>query len=129
MALELKGGCLCGHIRFTATGSPIHPHSCSCRMCQRHSGAPTLVWVTYPADAVVRDGPGGAPALWRSSGISQRAFCPLCGSTLGAADDAPTVGLVTGVFDWPSLQALAPVSHSHRSARPRWWDGLFRKET
>lgn len=84
-----------------------------------------MVWVTYPAQAVVWDGPGGAPQLWRSSAHSSRAFCPQCGSTLGAVDDAPTVGLVTGAFDRPNLQALAPVAHSYRSSRPRWWARLF----
>ena len=115
------GGCLCGHIRFTAKGLPENPHSCSCHMCQRHSGAPTLVWVSYPKSAVVWDGPGGAPALWRSSQASQRAFCPVCGSTLGAVDDAPTIGLVTGCFDRPNLMALAPVTHSYTGSRPKWW--------
>lgn len=125
MARVLTGGCLCGHIGFAASGVPLYPHSCSCRMCQRHSGAPALVWVTYPAEAVEWTGPGGAPAVWRSSDASCRAFCPVCGGTLGALDDAGTVGLVTGAFDRVSLQALAPVSHSYRSSRPRWWRSLF----
>ncbi len=120
--MELTGGCLCGHIRFRAKGVPQHPHSCSCHMCQRHSGAPALVWVSYPKEAVIWDGKGGAPALWRSSPTSQRAFCALCGSTLGAVDDAPSVGLVTGAFDRPNLQSLAPKSHSYRGSRPKWWE-------
>lgn len=125
MARVLTGGCLCGHIRFAASGVPLYPHSCSCRMCQRHSGAPALVWVTYPAQAVAWTGPGGAPAVWRSSDLSCRAFCPVCGGTLGALDDAGTVGLVSGAFDRVSLQALKPVSHSYRASRPRWWASLF----
>lgn len=58
MVQNLTGGCLCGLIRFTATGVPDDPHTCSCHMCQRHSGAPTLVWVSYPKAAVLWDGPG-----------------------------------------------------------------------
>ncbi len=124
-AMKMTGGCLCGYIRFTASGAPVHPHSCSCHMCQHHSGAPVLVWVSYPKDAVIWDGPGGAPALWRSSDQSSRAFCPCCGSTLGAVDDAPTIGLVSGAFDRAGSKQLAPQSHSYRSARPRWWASLF----
>ena len=114
------GGCLCGHIRFEGTGKPDWPHSCSCHMCQRHSGAPALVWVSVPKDSLRWTGPGGAPALWRSSEISSRAFCPVCGSTLGAIDDGPSVGLVSGAFDRPSLAALKPVAHSHAASRPNW---------
>jgi hypothetical protein len=116
-----EGGCLCGHVRFTATGSAGFPHTCSCRMCQRHSGALTLAWVEFPRTAVAWTGPGGAPSTWRSSAGSSRAFCPRYGSTIGAIDDAPVVALVVGAFDAPHRKALMPGSHSYRSARPRWW--------
>ncbi|MFN0114308.1 MAG: GFA family protein [Paracoccaceae bacterium] len=96
------------------------PHSCSCHMCQRHSGAPALIWVSVAKDHLRWTGPGGAPAVWRSSEISSRAFCPVCGSTLGAIDDGPTVGLVSGVFDRPNLVALRPVAHSYAGSRPKW---------
>jgi hypothetical protein len=115
------GGCLCGHIRFEAEGLAASPHTCSCTMCQRHSGAPTLAWVVFPKPKVTWTGPGGAPSTWRASDISSRAFCPTCGSTLGAIDDAPTIGLVTGVFDAPNAKDLVPASHSFKGRRPRWW--------
>lgn len=115
------GGCLCGHIRFAAVGPAGKPHTCSCTMCQRHSGAPTLAWVEFPKDKVKWTGPGGAPSTWRSSDFSNRAFCSKCGSTLGAVDDAPTIGLVTGVFDKPYQKELIPAFHSFRGARPKWW--------
>lgn len=116
-----EGGCLCGQVRFRATGPVGWPHTCSCQMCQRHSGALTLAWAEFPRDRVHWTGPGGAPATWRSSGKSSRAFCPTCGSTLGAIDDGPVVALVIGSFDAPNRQALAPVGHSYVSRRPRWW--------
>lgn len=45
-----EGGCLCGWIRFQARGPAQKPHTCSCKMCQRHTGAPTTAWVEFPAD-------------------------------------------------------------------------------
>ncbi len=90
-------------------------------MCQRHTGALTTAWVEFPRDAVSWTGPGGAPSLWRSSERSSRAFCPSCGSTLGAIDDKPIVALVLGAFDRPGAMELAPLWHSYRKGRPRWW--------
>lgn len=116
-----QGGCLCGHIRFEATGTPGKPHTCSCRMCQRHSGAPTMSWVEFPREALSWTGPGGQPETYRSSGHSSRSFCPKCGSTLGAIDDAPVVALVVGSFDTPNRKALRPTYHSYVSPRPSWW--------
>ena len=90
-------------------------------MCQRHSGAPTLAWVVFPSDKVKWTGPGGSPSTWRASSFSSRAFCSKCGSTLGAIDDAPTIGLVTGVFDKPNAPDLIPAGHSFSGKRPKWW--------
>ncbi|HAT3679523.1 TPA: GFA family protein [Serratia marcescens] len=121
-----SGGCLCGHIRFQARGLPGNPHSCSCDFCRRHSGAPTLCWVEFPRQAVEWNGPGGMPALYRSSPYSSRAFCPRCGSTLGAIDDEPTVTLATGSFDRADLPELCPTSHAFADVCPEWWriDGM-----
>jgi hypothetical protein len=115
------GGCLCQNIRFEAKGLPGKPHTCSCRMCQRHSGGLTLTWVEFPKDHVTWTGPGGAPSAYRSSDYSSRAFCPKCGSTLGAIDDAPIVALTTGAFDKPHLLPLKPSYHSFKGERPKWW--------
>ena len=115
-----NGGCLCGSIRFEAKGEPGNPHTCSCDICQRHSGAPSLAWVEFGKDAVTWTGEGGAPSTFRSSDYSSRAFCPTCGSTLGALDDAPMVALVFGSFDDRDDEALRPLSHSFEDVCPAW---------
>jgi hypothetical protein len=120
-AKTYAGGCLCGHIRFTAKAPALKPHTCSCKMCQRHSGSLTLAWVEFARDNVTWTGPGGKPSVWRSSDYSSRAFCPICGSTIGAIDDNPVVALTLGVFDSPNRKELAPASHSFTAPRPKWW--------
>lgn len=122
MAKTYKGGCLCGNIRFTASGEPRKPHSCSCKQCQRHSGSITQFWVEFEKEKVEWDGPGGTPTLWRSSDVSSRSFCPICGSTLGAVDDAPIIALVLGSFDSNNRKELQPTAHSYRSKTPGWWN-------
>jgi hypothetical protein len=116
-----SGGCLCGHIRFEAMPPAHKPHTCSCKMCQRHTGALTIAWVEFPTAAVRWTGPGSEPAKYRSSAGSSRAFCPRCGSTIGAIDDKPTIALVVGTFDAPISKTLLPVSHAFKSSAPRWW--------
>lgn len=121
MAKSYEGGCLCGSIRFVAEGPPLRPHTCSCKMCQRHTGSLTATWVEFPRDKVAWTGPGGRPATWRSSEFSSRAFCPACGSSLGAIDDKPVVALLVGAFDANNRKDLKPDYHSYRGGRPRWW--------
>jgi hypothetical protein len=119
-----EGGCLCGNIRFTASGIALKPHTCSCTICQRHSGAPTQMWVEFEQHQVKWTGPGGKPSKWRSSDYSSRAFCSVCGSTIGAIDDKPTLAIAVGTFDSPNRKELAPEFHSYISSRPKWW-GIF----
>ncbi len=116
-----SGGCLCGAVRFEATGVPGNPHTCSCDMCRRHTGGLTAAWVEFAKDDVRWTGPGGAPALYRSSAGSSRAFCSACGSSLGAVDDAPVIALLVGTFDNPSAVELVPTAHSFEDDRPAWW--------
>ncbi|WP_460418984.1 GFA family protein [Pseudomonas sp. microsymbiont 2] len=116
-----QGGCLCGRIRFVATGEPRFPHTCSCSQCQRHSGSLTLCWVEFDKAAVSWVAEGGMPSLYRSGEGSCRAFCPSCGSSLGAIDDAPTVGLLLGCFDSIDEPALRPSAHSFADGCPGWW--------
>jgi hypothetical protein len=115
------GGCLCGWIRFEATGPAEKPHTCSCKMCQRHTGALTAAWVEFPRESVKWTGAGGMPATHRSSDFSSRAFCAKCGSSIGAIDDQPVVALLVGGFDKANRKELMPTYHSYRGGRPKWW--------
>ena len=123
MPVTLSGGCLCGAIRFTAQ-RPTPAHTCSCAICQKHTGGQTLTWVEFAAEDVRWTGEGGAPATYRSSEASCRAFCPRCGSSLGAIDDEPRIALLTGVIDQPGAADLQPVSHSFTDGKPDWWRKL-----
>lgn len=119
--VEFSGGCLCGHIRFLATGKPTFPHLCSCRMCQTWSGAPTVAWVEFALAGFSWTGPGSEPSKFQSSEKTQRGFCPKCGGTICAIDDGyDKISLTIAVFDEPSL-IIPGKQHSYRASAPNWW--------
>jgi len=116
-----KGGCLCGAMRYRAEGPPAFPHLCSCTMCRRWSGAPTVAWVEFPLSGFRWEGAGGEPKLFRSSAKTRRGNCPTCGSALCAVDDGyENISIVIGSLDRPNL-IVPDAAHSYRGARPRWW--------
>lgn len=41
------GGCLCGLVRFEATGAPKWTAYCHCRSCRRHTGAPVSAYAGF----------------------------------------------------------------------------------
>jgi len=78
--LTLMGGCLCGAVRYEATGTPELSAICHCRMCQRASCAPFMALLFMPSDVVKVT--KGEPCVYRSSPMSNRHFCRRCGSPL-----------------------------------------------
>jgi hypothetical protein len=78
---QFEGGCLCGEIRFVATGQPKGVYWCHCQSCRRHSGAPVSVFVAFEHAAFT--GTKGEKTKFDSSpGRTRRGFCAKCGSTL-----------------------------------------------
>lgn len=116
---KYEGGCLCGAVRFVAEAPPEFPHLCSCKMCQKWSGAPSVAWVEFPLDAFRWT--GVEPRYFRSSEKTQRGNCPVCGSAICAVDDGyENISIVVGALDRPNM-VVPDERHSYRSSKPRWW--------
>ena len=80
---QFEGGCLCGAVRFVATGEPKGGvYWCHCQSCRRHSGAPVSVFVNYERSAY-RVTKGEIITRFASTpGQTIRGFCARCGATL-----------------------------------------------
>ena len=74
------GGCLCGLRRYEFRGDPPHSGYCHCDICKRVTGGAFAVLVQAPRDALKWT--KEPPAVYRSSPIATRGFCPACGSPL-----------------------------------------------
>lgn len=115
------GGCLCGAVRFSASGEPVNVGWCHCNSCRKHSGAPASCYADYKRSAV--EFTRGQPTSFDSSPGVSRGFCAACGSTLtleeGTAPDM--LFLHIGSFDDPTR--FKPVSTSHASERLPWVTG------
>ena len=74
------GGCLCGAVRYRATGSARNLCYCHCDSCRRAAGSPSVPWATFDAArfAVTH----GTLAEYRSSAHVLRGFCATCGTSL-----------------------------------------------
>ena len=75
-----EGRCLCGDVRFRASGAPKWVLWCHCESCRRHSGAPASVFVSFADEAVTMT--SGEITKYDSSPGVERGFCARCGSTL-----------------------------------------------
>jgi Glutathione-dependent formaldehyde-activating enzyme len=73
--MEIKGGCLCGAVRYKAEADPTSATVCHCRDCQKFTGSAFAALVRVPKEAVTsrarskRSG-ASAAAVIRFSGTS-----------------------------------------------------------
>jgi hypothetical protein len=89
----VTGGCLCGALRFTATGEPYRVGLCHCMDCRKHHGALFHASAIYPEAAVTTTG--------EARHFRDRSFCPTCGSPV-YAHIGGEIGINLGSLDDPS---------------------------
>ncbi len=124
-----SGGCVCGAVRFTATGAPLRVTICHCNWCQRRTGTAFGTEVVYGKAQVQFS--GDTPGRYRHrSDESGRwldvEFCRACGANLGfTLEAAPGLRtLPAGAFDDPSWIDPARIDFKHVFLRSRrvWSD-------
>jgi hypothetical protein len=117
MSNRFDGGCLCGAVRFVATGEPIGVAWCHCQSCRKHSGAPVSVFVAFRRDAFTVT--EGEIAKFNSSPGRWRGFCARCGSTLTCEGErSPEMHVHVGAFD--EAARFEPTRHIFPEERLPW---------
>ncbi|WP_426114540.1 GFA family protein [Massilia sp. PWRC2] len=108
--MELSaGGCLCGAVRFVASGAPYRVGLCHCLDCRKHHGALFHASAIFDQQAVQIEGATRA--------YGARHFCPTCGSAVfGRSGDEVIVNL--GAFDAPDQ--FVPTYESWTVRREAW---------
>lgn len=103
---EVKGGCLCGSIRYASADQPALIAACHCTHCQKQSGSAFSVNLVMSSAGVQLT--GSTLATFNDvggSGLSvRRHFCRDCGSPIFTELDAmPGVAVLkAGTLDEPS---------------------------
>ncbi|MBI1339429.1 GFA family protein [bacterium] len=115
---SLTGGCMCGEIRFVATGPPKWTAFCHCSSCRRHTGAPVSAFAGFERQHVTWT--SGQLARFASSPGVERGFCITCGATLTYEGDRwPTeIHVHIGAFDDP--ERVPPRGETFPDERLSW---------
>jgi hypothetical protein len=112
-----QGGCLCGTVRYEATGRPYNVTHCHCMDCRRSSGAAFVTWASFRR-AEFRFTQGN-PQVVTWAGRS-RSFCAACGTPLTflTAPEADEIDVTVCTFDHPD--DISPVEHIWVEDRLPW---------
>jgi hypothetical protein len=114
----IDGGCLCGAIRYRASGSAYGITHCHCRTCRRACGAPFVTWAGFDSDKFSFT--QGEPVSYASSKNVRRMFCGRCGTALTyqRLDLPNSIDVTLGSMDDPDQ--LSPEDHTWTESRISW---------
>ena len=118
----IRGGCLCGSVRYEVTGPIKRIAHCHCSMCRKAHGAAFGSYAVLRAeDFRVVSGEGDIAAYDSSPGV-QRTFCRRCGSTLQfrSAKRPQSVELAAGTLD--DDPGVKPAYHIFVGSKAPWYD-------
>lgn len=118
--MTIEGGCLCGAVRYALSEEPFDSGYCHCRMCQRASGAPAMVFASVHRDraAIIK----GEPRKRRSSDHGERWHCVECGTPLFMFEEEFPDILDVAVVSLDDPEPAAPRFHIWRSSAQPWFD-------
>ncbi len=120
-----EGGCLCGAVRYRASGEVTNLANCHCRSCRSSSGAPFVAWGTFRT--AMFEVVSGSPVSNRSSKHVERRFCGRCGTALTYVHDKRPDQIDVTLATLDAGHGLAPRAHIWVSQKVPWLelsDGL-----
>lgn len=106
---QFTGGCLCGKLRFAASGRPYRVGICHCLDCRKHHGALFHASAIFPREAVAIEG--------EARDYAGRFFCPACGSSVFSRTD-DEIEINIGSLD--TTDQLTPTYELWTVRRERW---------
>jgi hypothetical protein len=129
MAEQMRGGCACGRIRYSATIHDEDAYLCHCRMCQRATGSISIAFKNVRQADIAWE---REPDMFDSSPIAVRPYCRECGTSLGFRfkDGSDKMDLTVASFDDPSR--FRPKHHFGAESMHRAWlntEGLPEQRT
>lgn len=94
------GGCLCGAVRYEATGVPFGVTHCHCLDCRRSSGAAFVTWASFQRGAFRFTAGRPRSIAWAGR---LRSFCANCGSplTFEPGRESPEIDVAVFSLDHP----------------------------
>ena len=121
MTTSLKGGCICGAVRYQCNAEPVMQVICHCRQCQRSSGAANNPIMIVPKVALTISGTPRYREYKADSGNTARdGYCTQCGGhVLGATSGmADIMAIRVASLDDPS--GFKPQMHVFVESAQAW---------
>jgi hypothetical protein len=118
--LTIRGGCLCGAVRYEIDGSFAAAGHCHCSMCRKSHGAAFATWAFVSPEQFKWTSGVEFVEAYQSSPELERRFCRKCGSPLVATHDGKAMEVVLGTVDGDP--GVRPREHIFVGSKAPWYE-------
>jgi len=128
MPTVIRGGCLCGGVRFEVTLPFANANYCHCSRCRKHSGSEFGVQARVPREQFRLLAGEELISVYKPEDGAVKAFCSVCGSSLFGRrwPEGEEISIRMGVLD--DDPEIRPEIHAFVDSAPPWMpiadDGL-----
>ncbi|MCP4271370.1 MAG: GFA family protein [Gammaproteobacteria bacterium] len=114
----IRGGCLCGRIRYEITGQLIAADHCHCSMCRRQHGAAFATYADFNPNNFKWSSGEDLVKVFETSSDSGWCFCSECGSSLAGTVNGKVTSITLGTVKGDP--GIKPESHIFVGSRAQW---------
>ncbi len=116
--MAIKGGCLCGGVRYEITGVLFAADHCHCSMCRRQHGAAFATYAKFNPDDFKWISGEHLVKVYEPLLGDGWCFCSECGSSLAAADKGKIASVTLGTIEGDP--GIKPESHIFIGSKAPW---------
>lgn len=114
----IKGGCLCGKVRYEISGRLVAADHCHCSMCRRQHGAAFATYADFTPGEFKWTSGEDLVRVYETPAGAGWCFCRECGSSLAGSEKGTLTSITLGTVEGDP--GIRPASHIFVGSRARW---------
>lgn len=118
--MAVKGGCLCGRVRYQITGPLFNADHCHCSMCRRQHGAAFATYAEFDPRHFQWIAGADLVKVYEVSAGGGWCFCSGCGSTLAGTENGRINTVTLGTVEGDP--GIRPELHIFTASKAPWHD-------
>lgn len=116
----IKGGCLCGEVRYEIEGPLLDADHCHCSMCRRQHGAAFATYAELNPDDFAWISGEDRVKIYETPSGAGWCFCGECGSTLAGTDNGRVTMVALGTVEGDP--GIRPEFHIFAGSKAKWYE-------
>ena len=118
--MAIKGGCLCGGVRYEITGPLFVASHCHCSMCRRQHGAAFATYAAFNPDEFKWVSGEKLVKIYEPSPDGGWCFCSECGSSIAGTLKGKITSITLGTVEGDP--GIEPELHIFTGSKAQWYE-------